>query len=334
VADEVINTGDPDRQRRRDLFRGILPSLGQVLPARLLHKRNSGEQPIHSFAEGIFKPAWSKYALSVVSMLKNPYQDQLIYDDRGNWIINYSPKSGSLESAVNQSLFACLADSEPMLVIEQTNLKQERGGSHYRLVGLGLIERFDSGTWLFVIRALQIDEILSYLDGITARSTPLADDLLETALRLEALEEWSAIVQESRAVYKVDVEKRAAAFRGVVLSNYDFSCSVTAQKFQLGDLVEVEAAHIISVDARGTDDPRNGLSLSRAAHWAFDLGLFTISDQYEVIVHQRAKEAIHNDFRLLEVDRKPIRLPNDSYYHPHPEALEWHRKERFGAFAK
>ena len=120
----------------------------------------------------------------------------------------------------------------------------------------------------------------------------------------------------------------------MVLDNYDQTCAVTGQKFVYSATVEADAAHIIAKGKRGTDDPRNGLALSKSVHWAFDQGIFTISDQYEVIIHPEAKPSSTNAFPLLATDRKRIILPSDSAYHPHQEALAWHRKERFGAFAK
>ena len=64
-------------------------------------------------------------------------------------------------------------------------------------------------------------------------------------------------------------------------------------------MIEAEAAHIIGKDVLGTDDPRNGLALSRTAHWAFDHGLFTISPEYELIVHKEAKSADHALFPVI-----------------------------------
>ena len=43
---------------------------------------------------------------------------------------------------------------------------------------------------------------------------------------------------------------------------------------------------------------------------------------------------IHASFALLESAGKSITLPKETFYRPHPEALEWHRKERFGAFLR
>ena len=95
-----------------------------------------------------------------------------------------------------------------------------------------------------------------------------------------------------------------------------------------------QAAHIISKEVNGTDDPRNGLALSHVAHWAFDRGIFTISDQFEVMVHPKARDAERSEFELIELDQKKILLPDDESNFPHQDALQWHREEVFGRFAR
>jgi putative restriction endonuclease len=161
----------------------------------------------------------------------------------------------------------------------------------------------------------------------------LSDDLLETALRLESLEQWTPFVAEDRAVYRVSRQKRDAAFRAIVLGNYGHTCAVTGQRFYSPRHVEADGAHIIGKEVRGTDDPRNGIALSKSAHWAFDRGLFTISDQYEVIVNPRISAASTARFPAIELDRQKILLPADSCYWPHPDALTWHRLEVFDRFS-
>ncbi len=79
-------------------------------------------------------------------------------------------------------------------------------------------------TGLFRIRGLEWAEVSALL------SIGLSDDLLETALRLESLEEWTPFVAEDRAVYRVSREKRDTAFRGIVLANYGHTCAVTGQR--------------------------------------------------------------------------------------------------------
>ena len=61
--------------------------------------------------------------------------------------------------------------------------------------------------------------------------------------------------------------------------------------------------------------------------------LFWVSDQFEVVVHPKAKQASVNKFRILDLNGMPINLPEDENYYPHPEALEWHKKEVFNKFS-
>lgn len=98
--------------------------------------------------------------------------------------------------------------------------------------------------------------------------------------------------------------------------------------------MEAEAAHIIGKEACGPDDPRNGLALSRTAHWAFDNGIFTLSDDYAVRIHDGARDGDQRLVQLFEAEGKQIVLPNETFYRPHPEALAWHRVQRFGAFLR
>ena len=104
-------------------------------------------------------------------------------------------------------------------------------------------------------------------------------------------------------------------------------------RLQAGYVIEADGAHIIGKEVRGTDDPRNGIALSKSAHWAFDRGLFTISDQYEVIVNPKISGASAARFPALELDRRKILLPVDSCYRPHPDALAWHKLEVFDRFS-
>ena len=160
----------------------------------------------------------------------------------------------------------------------------------------------------------------------------LSDDLLETALRFESLGEWAPFVAEDRAIYHVSRQKRDAAFSAIVLNNYGFTCAVTGQRFRSERHTEAEGAHIIGKEVQGTDDPRNGIALAQSVHWAFDRGMFTISDQFEVVINPKIRAASIAKFPLLEMDRAKIQLPKDPHYWPHGDALAWHKKEIFDRF--
>lgn len=320
---------DADRAKRRQVFAALATKFGRIVPASFVQNPKLPKvDRIHPLIEGIYKPAWSNYALSIATMLKSPYHDQTHHNPDGTWWMHYSPKAGGMDLAANASLLRCMTDSEPLLVLKQVSDKTSATGTRYRLLGLGLVESFEAGSNLFRIRGVPAVRFTDYLN------IPLDDGLIETALRLESLAEWQPFMREDRVLYRVNSQRRDQAFRDVVLDNYDRTCAVTGQKFVYSATVEADAAHIIGKGVLGTDDPRNGLALSKSVHWAFDQGLFTISDQYEVILHPEAKKASAKAFPLLETDRKRISLPADSAYHPHQEALAWHRQERFGYFAK
>jgi len=318
---------------RWDVFNRIAPYFGRTVPARFIQKTSEDipEIPrIHNLIEGIYKPADDGHALAIASMLKNPYADRIEYQPDRRWSFYYSPKEGPLDSAVNASLFNCMRDGEPVLVIKQVSDKTHPDGTRYKILGLGQIDSYEPTDRLFKISELTIDE---YQHRV-APEIPLADELIETALRLEALEAWSPFVSEDRAVYKVATLKRDAAFRKIVISNYRNTCAITRSAFAYSGICEAQAAHIISKEVNGSDDPRNGISMSHTSHWAFDRGIFTISDQYEILVHPRTRDAYHQDFRILKLDGAKILLPADESMKPHEDALRWHREEVYGRFAR
>jgi hypothetical protein len=319
-----------ERERRREIFRRVAPIFGTVRPASLLRDAARFGSLLRSPGEGIFKPQWATHALSIASMLSSPYTDQITFLEDRSWLMAYNPKSGGLDIAANVALLNCMQDREPLLVLRQQTDKRSRSGSTYLIAGLGHIERYDARQDVFQLRGLHVEEVVRYIYG----QPDLADDLVETAIRLEALEDWTPVVQEERAIYHVNRLKRDAAFRDVILSNYGCSCAVTGLRFRHGIHIEAEAAHIIGKDASGPDDPRNGLALSRTAHWAFDHGLFTLSDDYEVLIHDHARDGDQRLKSIFETEGKRILLPNEAFYRPHPSALAWHRQHRFGAFLR
>jgi putative restriction endonuclease len=92
----------------------------------------------------------------------------------------------------------------------------------------------------------------------------------------------------------------------------------------------VDAAHIHQFSDSRNNDIRNGIALCRNAHWMFDNGLWTIADDFTVIVAR-------NNFAEDSPDQKPladyrgqkIRLPSDSSLYPDPAYLDWHRRKKF-----
>jgi putative restriction endonuclease len=151
----------------------------------------------------------------------------------------------------------------------------------------------------------------------------------EVQLYAQLTNEFRPFIEDERATYSVSAPKRDIAFRKVVLTEYDYHCSVCKKKFHYGELVEAQAAHIVPKNINGTDDPRNGLSLCRTHHWAFDKGLFSLSENYRIAVSSIVSKADTTNFNLAEYSNEIISLPKSEIIYPHPSALDWHRRNIF-----
>ena len=186
-----------------------MPYFGTVQPSAFFQRTAAfvaGVTRINPLAEGIYKPASAAYALSISSMLKSPYNDQLFYNADRTWWMNYSPKNAPMHHAVNASMIRCITDRQPVLVLKQLSDKTSAEGARHRLLGLGFVENFDPATNLFRIRGLEWSEVSATL------GVGLTDDLLETALRLESLEEWTPFVAEDRFLYQVSRQREMLHF--------------------------------------------------------------------------------------------------------------------------
>jgi len=319
---------ETEKELRWRIFRTLLPYYGKIVTPDFLRNTSAfvlGVERIHPLIEGIYKPKWSDHALSIASMKVNPYADKLTYLPDGRWTIKYSAKKGGPDTAVNTGLFNCMKNREPVIVLEQLSGKTGKQGARYRLMGLGLINSYDPD--IFNIHHVDFAKLEQISNGANE------DIIIASALRSFTLEEFNPFISEDKTIYQVSSQKRSQAFKEVVLDQYGYKCAVTGIKYHSENLIEAQAAHIISNSKNGTDDPRNGISLSRTAHWAFDVGMFTISDQYEIVVNPKAKLASANKFPILEMHGAQIYLPEDENYYPHQEALEWHKKEIFNRFS-
>lgn len=148
-----------------------------------------------------------------------------------------------------------------------------------------------------------------------------------------------AEIQETQSSFQYEQERdrvtaltsrifRDRIFRRVVLKAYDARCAVTSLKLINGrGRAEVEAAHIRPVEANGPDIVSNGLALSGTAHWMFDRGLITITDNHEILVSRHVNDEAGARALINKTGR--ILLPERHADHPHPHFLRWHRENCF-----
>src|SRR5437870_10117676 len=146
-----------DIAERRRIFRTLVPYFGTVQPASFFRDTSAvvkGVKRIHPLIEGIYKPAGSIYPLSIASMLKSRYGDQLFHNPDRTWWMQYSSKKGAMDHAMNASLVRCMTDHQPVLVLRQVSDKSSPEGSRHRWLGLGFVENFNPSTCLFRLRGL------------------------------------------------------------------------------------------------------------------------------------------------------------------------------------
>ena len=197
-------------------------------------------------------------------------------------------------------------------------------GSTYLVLGIGLITNFDANAEVFIIESVDWQTLERMTSVI-----PDEETRYEVQLYAQLTNEFSPFVHDGTVTYSVSAPKREVAFRKVVLNEYGYHCSICGMKFYLGELIEAQAAHIVPKKENGTDDPRNGLSLCRTHHWAFDNGLFSLSENYQITISPIVLKADTTNFSLAEYSNTQISLPRNEIIYPHPSALDWHRKNIF-----
>lgn len=137
-------------------------------------------------------------------------------------------------------------------------------------------------------------------------------------------------IRENEEVYRKSVQTgRDARFRiEVVVLAYKYTCGLTGYRMTTLEMESiVDAAHIHEFRDSRNNDPRNGIALSKNAHWQFDRGLWSLSDNYRVLVNREKfiEDGVPGQ-RLADFVGRRIFLPSEPKYWPEPEYLGWHRK--------
>lgn len=138
-----------------------------------------------------------------------------------------------------------------------------------------------------------------------------------------------AIVKEDARLYDAARERgREARFRLTVVPAYNYTCALTRYRLVTVDSGSiVEAAHIHQFADSRNNHPRNGIALCKNAHWMFDEGLWSLDDDYRVLVdRKRFDESGVNELLLAPKVNTRIFLPVDPNYWPDKTHLAWHRK--------
>lgn len=123
---------------------------------------------------------------------------------------------------------------------------------------------------------------------------------------------------------------REAGFRHVIMSIYNYTCSVCNMRIlTLEGASVVDAAHIVPFSVSANDDIRNGIALCKLHHWSFDEGLISIDDSYRVMTTPLLSAQRPTEWLLTELSNKQIMLPQNETLYPAQVALHYHRENKF-----
>jgi putative restriction endonuclease len=191
-----------------------------------------------------------------------------------------------------------------------------------------------SGRAQAAVRPISLSDFNRILDLGLPDEDPLLPRMAQTAadpaphsLREEQAP-FGQDFERERVSYFASRAVRDRIFRRLVLDAYDRRCAVTGLQFiNGGGRAEVEAAHIKPVEHHGPDDIRNGIALSGTAHWMFDRGLISLSDDLDVLVSRQVND-VDSVWKLVNDSRRAA-TPVMAAQRPHPTYLAWHREHCF-----
>ena len=268
---------------------------------------------VTSAQKGIWKPAATPYALSVVQTSRGVYPDQEpeFYSD-GSWIYSYHQQGSSPDDLrepnrhfANVALFVNQAAGVPVGVVIPAEANHG-----YKVLGLGRIDRYDRGMFTFsgpVSLSLQSGAAASRASEVTVALIDFSPSSFDPA----ATED-----EREKTIAEVVRRQGQPRFRRVLLDAYEGRCAMSGYDAEPA----LEAAHIVPYRGRQTNHPANGLLLRADLHDLFDLGLVAVdpSDMRLHIANVLAGtmyEPMHGE---------PLRLPRESTLQPSSEALEKH----------
>lgn len=134
----------------------------------------------------------------------------------------------------------------------------------------------------------------------------------------------------SPEVYQVEVFNRGSFFRREIITIYDETCCMSDLRVSAPYTISmVDACHIEQFSKTLNNHPTNGIALCPNLHRAFDRGIISIDDNYEVLLSDKFIEKAESDYSLRKLRGKTINLPKNPQLYPSLESLKWHRENVF-----
>lgn len=161
------------------------------------------------------------------------------------------------------------------------------------------------------------------------RQQKLFDDIEGKILNEDAAEYRAEIKKLMQQQNEEEIFLRGSLFKREVPKIYNYTCCISGMKIAATISVSmIDACHIVPFGLSYDDTITNGIALCPNLHRAFDRGLISIDNNYNVIVSKAFKEDETN-YSIRIFDNQKIILPKQEMFYPLVENLNWHRKNIF-----
>ena len=276
----------------------------------------SDETLLASKTKGIYKPRWTRYALSVRESLGGPYSDrdpELRPD--GTWSYDYHQENTDPDQRdweyTNVGLVHCIEDRVPVGVFRQVRRKP---AARYLILGLAAVVGWEAG--YFHLEGFSTDG-----QAYSRRAQAMIDALVdrhEKAVSSDVDSYQSLEDSRDRVVASIVRRRGQPEFRGLLLDAYGGTCAISGCDAEAA----LEACHIRPYRGPQTNSLSNGLLLRSDLHTLFDLGLLAVDTaSMTVVLAPELEGTTYGEFIGTPVSVPEV-LPADQ----NMEALGWHHE--------
>lgn len=160
------------------------------------------------------------------------------------------------------------------------------------------------------------------------------DNLPSVSILHDNSEEYKRKISELKNLvdentFQEEVFMRRGLFKREVPKIYNNTCAVSGLRIDaLTNVSMIDACHIVPFSEGYDDTLTNGIALCPNLHRAFDRGLISISDNYQVLINKNFIES-KSIYNISQFEGKQIILPNQTKFYPSMNNIKKHQ-ERFG----
>jgi len=130
--------------------------------------------------------------------------------------------------------------------------------------------------------------------------------------------------------FQEELFKRGAIFKRNIPKIYNNTCAISRLRVSTTfNASLIDACHIKPISLSLDDTMTNGISLTPTLHRAFDRGLISFNNHYEVIISTKYTESLESTYSISQFEGTQILLPKESKYHPNLNGIKWHRENVF-----